>query len=810
MRRQRDRTGAGGELRAVIRGVRRRWRARRIARGGVVVMASLLLALGVSVVGLEATRFTPGAVVAFRWLAWGAVAVALVLAVVRPLLRRVSDEQVALYLEEREPSLKASVLGALEAGRGHVALSPALVEQVVRRAVEGARAVEGGRRIDGPGLYRASGLLTGLTVATLFLLLFGPLGFRQGVTALLPNRDAAAVNPYAILAAPGDLVVARGSDQFIQAELVGFTSEEVYLVTRPDQGNGQRMTMIPRLDGAGFEVLLVGLEAGLAYHVESDGVRSATYRIDVVDLPYVDRMDHEYRFPRYTGLPVRTVEGAGDVAVLAGTTVTLTVHPTRGTPAGRLLVEGEEPRALEVQADGTLTGTFTVTRRGFYRIELGLADGSFVSASPEYTVDLLADQPPSLSFTRPGRDVPASPIEEVYLEAEALDDYGIGELLLVYSVNGAAEDTVSLHADRSGAGGRPLATVTAGHTLYLEDFEVEPGDLVSYYALARDVRQGPGAEVVSDIYFVNVQPFRRDFRQAEQQGGQMPGGQQGQPEEALSELQKQVVAATFNLLRDRERYTADEFGEGVTAVALAQGRVREQVATLAERMNNRGLAAAEERFREIAEMLPEAVAAMEEAEARLRDAEPRAALAPEQQALRVIQKAEESYERFVGQQQPGQGGGGQGGADADDLADLFELELDQLQNQYETVQRGERQQANEEVDELLERLRELARRQQQEAERQRARAAQQQGSASAGGGASAQSQRELADEAEEASRQLQRLARETGDRELAATARQLQEAADAMRRAAADAGNAGTAEAQRALERLEDAQRRLR
>ena len=34
---------------------------------------------------------------------------------VRPLLRRVSDEAVALYLEEHEPSLEAAVLSALEA-----------------------------------------------------------------------------------------------------------------------------------------------------------------------------------------------------------------------------------------------------------------------------------------------------------------------------------------------------------------------------------------------------------------------------------------------------------------------------------------------------------------------------------------------------------------------------------------------------------------------------------------------------------------------------------------------------------------------
>ena len=804
MRGRRGERTAREQLTALIRSVRRRWRTRILLRGGSIVLAAALAAVALSVWGLEAARFSPGAVLTFRILSWGIVLGLLAWLVIRPLIRRVSDEQVALYLEEHEPSLKASVLGAIEAGRSGE-LDPGLLQRVVLRAVQEARRVEDGRRIDQSGIYRASGAFTVLAVGAVALLLFGPLGFRQGARALLPTEDAAAVNPYSILVTPGDLTVAKGSDQYVQAELVGFASEEVALMTRTDgEEIFQRITMIPAAaeGDPGYEVLLVGLEESLEYYVESDGIRSGTHRIDVVELPYVDRMDHEYRYPSYTGLPVRNVEGAGDVAALRGTQVVLTIQPTLGTPAGRLLVAGEEPVELEVQADGTLTGSFTVRERGFYSIELALADGRMVAASPEYTIDLLADQPPSLSITRPGRDTPASPIEELYLEAEADDDYGIDELLLVYSVNGEPEDTVAIY---SGSG-RPLTQVTAGHTLYLEDFEVEPGDVVSYYAVTRDVRQGPGEEVVSDIYFVNVQPFRRDFRQAEQQGGGGGGGGGGAEEPALSELQKQVIAATFNLVRDRERYEDDDFSESVAAVSLAQGRVREQVATLAQRMTNRGLASAEDRFREIAEMLPQALEAMDSAQARLDARTPRDALGPEQEALRVIQRAEETYEAYVGQQQGGGGGGG-GGADADDLADLFELELDQLQNQYETVQRGEREQANEEVDQLLEKLNELARRQQQEAERQRARG--QQGSASAGGGSSARSQRELADEAEEAARQLQRLSRETGDPQLAETAQQLQQAADAMRRAAANAGNSGAAEAGRALDRIQDAQRRL-
>ena len=63
----------------------------------------------------------------------------------------------------------------------------------------------------------------------------------------------------------------------------------------------------------------------------------------------------------------------------------------------------------------------------------------------------------------------------------------------------------------------------------------------------------------------------------------------------------------------------------------------------------------------------------------------------------VVRRADDDDRVSIGPRQMRRVQGG--GADADDLADLFELELDQLQNQYETVERGEREQANEQVDE---------------------------------------------------------------------------------------------------------------
>ena len=797
-------TGGRDEILRAIRHVRNRWRLRVAVRGITVLVAAALGTFLVSSYGLELFRFSSGAIVTFRVLTYLSLILCGWWLFVRPVSRRVSDEQVALYLEEHEPSLQAAVLSAVEESKkDHVAAgtqhSPELVRRLIESAVAKVRDIDMGRSVERPQLQRSSGLLALAGVAAILLFVFGPAYLRHGVIALLtPMGSVEAASPYQIEVAPGDMTVARGSDQAVTARLIGFESDEVDLFMRADSNAPfDRLPLIPVDDQADiFEVLLFDVQESTTYFVESIGVQSSTFSLEVIDLPYVERLELEYHFPAYAGLEPRVIEDGGDVAVLERTEVHLRVVPTMGTAGGQLVLDEEERTDLVLQGDGTLTASFVVEEQGFYRIDLQAPDGQLVTASPQYTIDVITDQPPSVMFVEPGRDTTASAIEEMFVEARADDDFGLRSLELVYSINGGPEETVRLFSGRD----RTMKEVSAGHTFFLEELELEPGDFVSYYARATDRNLAQRNEdVKSDLYFVQIRAFSRDFRTAQSQG--MGGsGAGGADPRALSEAQKEIVAGTFNVLRDRADYTAEEYRENLVFLTLAQGRLREQVETLLRRMNSRVMPA-DPVFAEIAGLLPQAADAMREAEEELQGQDADGALPPEQRALQFLQRAEEAYEEVM----VAMGGGGGGGRNpAEDLADLFELELDKLQNQYETMQRGEQQQADDTVDELMERLRELARRQEREAERQRRRARGEQ--SAAGGGAG---QRALAEEAEEAARRLERLAREMNSPQMMDASRRLQEAADAMRRAAANSDNLGFAEAGAALDRLREVQERL-
>jgi hypothetical protein len=78
---------------------------------------------------------------------------------------------------------------------------------------------------------------------------------------------------------------------------------------------------------------------------------------------------------------------------------------------GGVVIDDKTQVPLAVQADGTLTGTFTADHDGFYRIDLAANGGSPINGSPKYSIDVLTDQPPTVLFSKPGRDSSASPID---------------------------------------------------------------------------------------------------------------------------------------------------------------------------------------------------------------------------------------------------------------------------------------------------------------------------------------------------------------------------------------------------------------
>ncbi len=784
--------------------VRRRWRLQMTVKGLSLFLASTIALLVLGVWGADLFGFRPAAVWLMRvvtgsavlWVGWRFLWV--------PFRRRVTDVQIAQFIEERYPQLEDRLVSAVEFG-GRQDVS-GILDLLIRDALEKTRRIDFSIFVDRSRLVYF-GTLAACSFLALFVLLnWGPSFFPYGFNRIyVPWTEAAFGASMSIQVVPGSVEIATGSDQQIKAQLVGFDSPDVKLYQEPETATSWTSSaMEPEPAGSGFLYLLIDVRSSLRYYVESKGVRSPVYTVRVVDIPRVEKIRLTYNFPAYTGMQPQTVENDGDISALKGTKVDLHVHLSRPADSVRLLFDDQSTMDLRAEGKQDFAGSLTLKRSGSYVVQLASNGGEQHSGSTEYEIEAIDDAPPKVTITKPFRDVRATNVEEVFSEVKVEDDIGVGPVELHYSVNGGPEKMLNLRKGRPGE-----TAVTASHTFFLEEFGLQPGDVVSYYGKASDNNNvtGPGTSS-SDIYFIEIRPFEQKYVQ-NQQGGGPGGGAGGNPQEALSRQQKEIVAATFKLIRDKEKMDPKEYSDGLKSLSLVQTRLQLQTQGVVDRMQRRGAAEVDAQFGRLTEYLKAAMRDMEKAAVLLGAQKPPEALPEEEKALQQLMRAESLF-REIQISFASSGGGGGSQSNAEDLADLFELELNKLKNQYETVQRGEQQARDQKLDEALQRLKELAQRQQQLNERNRLMAGRGGSSASSGGG---QGQQQILDDLEKLQRQLQRLSRERSSPELNQATSQLQKAIDEMKKAlqGSQRGNNGESTAQgiRALQQLDEAMRQL-
>ena len=273
--------------------------------------------------------------------------------------------------------------------------------------------------------------------------------------------------------------------------------------------------------------------------------------------------------------------------------------------------------------------------------------------------------------------------------------------------------------------GGDQTNVAGSHTLYVEELDVQPGDFITYYARARDVARGKrSSEARSDIFFLEVRPFSEEFVSAQSQA-MMAGGGGGAGD--LLEAQKEVIVATWKVQRRSE---AGKSEADIKAIAKAQTELKGR----AEQMAAQSAAALMRGSRRQRPGQPQGAApaapaadnpilaaaeAMGKAAQSLDGLKPDEAIPHEMTAYNHLLRAQSDNKRTqVARQRGGGGGGGRSGTQ--DLSALFDRELmRQQETNYETRNTVEQREENSQQDSALDKIRDLARRQDDLARQQR-------------------------------------------------------------------------------------------
>ncbi len=246
-------------------------------------------------------------------------------------------------------------------------------------------------------------------------------------------------------------------------------------------------------------------------------------------------------YPKYTGLPQRTIPGSsGDVLALPGTQVRVEARALGRVERAQLIVlfgpaavakERAQPVQI-VRADsrgGPLGGTqyplltagFTVQQADLYYFVIDRTPHDSVRESAGHRIDIEADHPPRIDLFAPAAELEVTGTRRIELAYSAEDDFGLGEIDLVYRIGGTPERRKHLRPDARADAAKPdaakpdgsrrpgpsssgpvtVAVAAAPRNIAakiewdLSELELAPGARVTYYMEARDLDNVNGPNV---------------------------------------------------------------------------------------------------------------------------------------------------------------------------------------------------------------------------------------------------------------------------------------------------------------------------
>jgi len=354
---------------------------------------------------------------------------------------------------------------------------------------------------------------------------------------------------------PGDTQVERGSSLVISARFGGEPPAEAALVLVSASGKTQRIALERHLADPVFGASLSEVAEEAHYHVEYAGGKSADYKITVFDYPSLLRADALLVFPAYTGLTNKTIPDTRRISAVQGTRLTYTLQLNKPVKSARL-VSGDQSLDLALQSNAlAVLDSYALTNSARFTLALEDAEGRSSKFPADFVLHVLTNQRPQVKLVFPRGDQRVSRLEEMQLQGEASDDFGLLNYGVGFGVAGQDPRFIEL-----GAAAQANQKRSFNYLISMENLGLEEDQVIGYFIWADDIGpDGKTRRTFSDIFFAEVRPFEEIFRpeqsgmsESDSQGQQ---GQQGQesPGVKLAELQKDIVVATWKLQQNRSQ-----------------------------------------------------------------------------------------------------------------------------------------------------------------------------------------------------------------------------------------------------------------
>ncbi|MFN3531755.1 MAG: DUF4175 family protein, partial [Candidatus Brocadia sp.] len=243
--------------------------------------------------------------------------------------------------------------------------------------------------------------------------------------------------------------------------------------------------------------------------------------------PIIGDITVSYRYPLYSGLQPKTMYNtSGDIKALKGSEIQMSAISDRALISAGIILNNSTKIPFVVENSNTIKGVLSLLESGTYVFETTDSRGRTFQDTIPHTIQLEADQFPEILVNAPAKDMTVNEKDTVELKYTAKDDFGIGEISLVFEQENERKT-------------RTLATFGKKQLQYsgvylwsLSELGLRPDDKIAYHLEVKDNDTISGPKVSSSkTYYLEIYSSKKKHQE-------------------LVQLQEALLQETLHMLSD--------------------------------------------------------------------------------------------------------------------------------------------------------------------------------------------------------------------------------------------------------------------
>jgi hypothetical protein len=561
-------------------------------------------------------------------------------------------------------------------------------------------------------LWSLQWMLLGATIASSWML-------YTKSTSVLNTSDRSGIRGFEWMVEPGSTQIEKGSDLLVSVRFSDDFSDDLVLIAESPSGESQSVSMQRSLRDPIASATIRKIKEPLRYRIESVSKNSERFEVGVFEHPAVLQSDASIQSPAYAQLDDKTISNTRRVSIVDGAQIRWSLKLNKPVVLAEWIDENGQSTLLEGNPQNlteySIRNAPTESMR--YRLKLTDAEGRPEKTVEEFVVKIIPNRAPDLKLLS-AVDQRVSAIQEMIVGARVQDDFGIHRTGIRVSVGDSEPSDIEL----SSPGESTKKKTELQHLIDLESLQAKADQLVTYHFWTEDLdRDGQPRRIESEMYFAEVRPFEEIFRETDasatqqrQAQQQQQGSESAQQAEELAELQKKILSATWNLLRGNPKSNPDasqSIQEQLPILLESQNQALEQTEALKEQLQAPNAA---QDLLKVQSSMREAIAELNQTGSETPSVALRGAIKQMRGAYEgLLRLRAREHEVSQSQQQQSSNQRSQSASERNRQEQIQQLQLEQDPSRYEEESQPmtEEENSQREMRQVMNRLDELARRQ---------------------------------------------------------------------------------------------------